>query len=62
MIKTKRSIFMLTSLYSFSTGFPGGEILNYYKNQMLHSGDYHFFAKEPELPKRLQVDVPVMGN
>jgi hypothetical protein len=43
MVKTKRSRFMLTSLCSFSTGFSSGEILNYYKNQMLHSGDYRFF-------------------
>ena len=29
---------------------------------MLHSDEYRFFAKEPEIPKRLQGDVPVMGN
>jgi hypothetical protein len=53
---------MLTSLCSFSTGFSSGEILNYKKNQMLHSGDYRFSANEPEHPKRLQVDIPVTGN
>jgi hypothetical protein len=37
-------------------------MLNYYKNQMSHSGDYRFFAKEPELPKRLQVDFRANGG
>jgi hypothetical protein len=52
---------MLTSLNFFSTGFSSGEILNYYKNQILY-WVVIVFANEPEHPKRLQGDVPVMGN